>query len=46
MDLEYTDIELELTEEDELNLTPDDVDDLLDDLFFAEGNGPGPDEDF
>lgn len=46
VDLEYTDIELELTEEDEANLTPDDVDDLLDDLFFAEGDNPDADDNF
>ncbi len=39
VDLEYTEIEIDLTEEDELNLTPDDVDHLLDDLFWAEDAG-------
>lgn len=46
VDLEYVDIELELTEEDELNFTPGDVDDLLDDLFFAENSDRGPDDDY
>ena len=45
MDLEYTEIELDLTADDEANLTPRDVDTLLDDLFFAEG-GEEPDEGF
>lgn len=39
IDLEYTEIEIDLTEDDELNLTTDDVDDLLDDLFWAEDAG-------
>lgn len=34
-DLCYTDIDLELTESDARNLSPEDIDDFLDDLFNA-----------
>lgn len=37
-DLTYTDIELTLTEDDELNLDLNDVDDLLDDLYWADNS--------
>lgn len=37
-DLAFTDIELELTEDDQHRLRPDDIDDLLNDLFLAEDN--------
>ncbi|MBN1564202.1 MAG: hypothetical protein JXA10_10205 [Anaerolineae bacterium] len=36
-DLEVPDIEIDLPEEDAAIITPDDVDDLLDDLFMAGG---------
>lgn len=34
-DLSYTDIDLDITEADARDLSPDDIDDFLDDLFSA-----------
>lgn len=34
-DLSYTDIDLDITETDARDLSPDDIDDFLDDLFNA-----------
>jgi hypothetical protein len=44
-DLEVPDIEIDLPEEDAEILTPDDVDDLLDDLFMAGGEDEFSEDD-